>query len=317
MNQYIIKRLLLAIPTIIGASVVIFVLMRVIPGDVASLIVSGDQAFVDPVAVEKVREQFGLNESLVKQYGTWIWDLARGDLGESFWHRKRINEFIGGRVVISLQLAIMSMFIGVMISIPAGILSAVYQDSWIDYVVRVVTLASLSVPNFWLGIMIILTLIWLFSWSPPVRWTDFFEDPWANLQQTVWPALVVGSGLGATLARVMRSSMLEVLRQEYVRTARSKGLTERVVLLRHCLKNAALPYITFAGMSLALLTGGLLVTERVFNLPGVGSFLVSGMLYRDYPMVQSLVVVFATILILTNLVVDILYAYLDPRIRYG
>ncbi|MDP3064450.1 MAG: ABC transporter permease [Chloroflexota bacterium] len=317
MNRYIVRRLILAVPTLIGASIVIFTLMRIVPGDVASLIVSGDAAFADPVAVAKVRQQFGLDQPLIKQYGSWVWKLLHGDLGESYWHKKRINDFIGGRITISLQLAIMATLVGVLISVPSGILSAIFQDTWLDYIVRMLSLAFLSIPHFWLGIMIILILIQLFSWSPSVKWVDFMEDPVGNLKITVWPAFVVGSGLGAVLSRLMRSSMLEVLRQDYVRTARSKGLVERVVLLRHCLKNAALPYVTFAGLSFALLMGGLLTTERVFNIPGMGSFLVTGLLNRDYPMVQSLVVTFTFTLIVINLAVDMVYSYLDPRIRYS
>jgi peptide/nickel transport system permease protein len=290
--------------------------MRVVPGDVAVLIVAGEQGYADLEAVERVRHEYGLDRPLLTQYASWVWRLLHLDLDKSYWHRKPVKEFLAKRLQITLQLAIMSTLFAVVMSFPAGVVSAVYQDTWIDYLIRVFSLAALSIPNFWLGIMIILVQVQFLAWSPPVTWTSFLDNPVENLLHTVWPALVVGFSLAGVMTRLMRSSVLEVLRQDYIRTARGKGLSEYVVILRHCVRNALLPYTTFVGLSFALLMGGLLVTERVFNVPGVGAFLVDGLLNRDYPLVQSIIVFFTVVLVLMNLAVDVLYGYLDPRVRY-
>jgi peptide/nickel transport system permease protein len=278
--------------------------------------------YADPKAIALCREQLGLTKSLPLQFFDWIWSMLQFDFGISMWTGKPITYEIGLRFQLSLQVAIMATITAILIAIPLGTISAIKQDTWIDYVVRSFSIAGLSIPSFWLGILIILTLListqklWGIPWMPPIQYTPIWVDPLANLSQLVWPALATGYRYSAVAARMTRSALLEVLREDYVRTARAKGLTEKLIINRHALKNALLPVITVIGIEFAFLIGGLVVTEQVFNLNGLGKLFVQAVSHLDYTLTQGLVMLVVLIFIVTNLVVDLLYAWIDPRIRY-
>jgi peptide/nickel transport system permease protein len=317
MGTYILKRLLAMIPTLLGVAVLIFVLLRIVPGDVveARYLAQGSQ-FVSQDLMTQERAKLGLDKPLWQQFTTWMAGLARFDFGVSMWTGGEISEEIRLRFALSLQLAIMASTIATLLAIPLGILAAVKQDTWVDYAVRVFSIAGLATPSFWLGILMILTMLIVFHWIPPMVFTPFWVDPWLNLQQLIWPALAVGYRYSAVGTRMMRSAMLEVLREDYIRTARAKGLWLKLILTRHALKNAMLPVLTIISLEFAFLLGGLVVTEQVFNLNGLGMLFVEAIARRDYTMTQALVMLVATVFLLVNFVVDIAYAWLDPRIRY-
>ena len=251
------------------------------------------------------------------QYVEWVWKALRFDFGNSYWTRQPVIEELGRRYPMTANLAFLSLLLGTLIAIPIGVLSAVRQDTMVDYAARIFSIAGLSIPSFWLAILIILGLVHYFKWLPPLDYAPFWVDPWLNFKQLVFPALATGYRLSAIGARMTRSSVLEVLREDYVRTARAKGVRESVVVLRHALKNALLPVITIIGMELLVLFGGLVVVETVFTIPGIGRFLVDAITHRDYPSIQALVFVFAAFVLVINLLVDIVYGVLDPRIRYA
>jgi peptide/nickel transport system permease protein len=316
MQRYIIKRFLLMIPTLLGVAVFIFLLMRVIPGDVVELRLTSEGGFVTEEVLATERARLGLDKPLWQQFVNWIWGIVRLDFGTSMWTGRPISHEIGIRLELSLEVAILATVVAILIAIPLGTLAALKQDTWVDYAVRVFSIAGLSMPSFWLGILIILFLLIYFQWVPPMVYTPIWVDPWANLSQIVWPAVAVGYRYSAVSTRMMRSSTLEVLREDYVRTARAKGLWEKVVITRHAMKNALLPVITVIGLEFAFLIGGLVVTEQVFNLNGLGKLLVQSIAQRDYTMTQTLVLLVAVTFVLVNFVIDILYGWLDPRIRY-
>ncbi len=316
MPRYIAKRLLLVIPTLLGVAVLIFLLMRVVPGDIVELKFAGEGAFVPKETIALERARLGLDKPLWRQFAEWMWGLARLDLGVSMWTGDRITHEIAIRLNLSLQLAIMATLVAILLSIPLGTLAALKQDTWVDYVVRVFSIAGLATPSFWLGIMIILFFLVIFRWLPPLTFTSFWVDPKANISQLIWPALAVGYRYSAVATRMTRSSVLEVLREDYIRTARAKGLWERLILSRHALRNAMLPVITVIGLEFAFLIGGLVVTEQVFNLNGIGMLFVESVTRRDYTMTQALVLLVSFVFIAVNFFVDLLYAWLDPRIRY-
>ncbi|MEM7535630.1 MAG: ABC transporter permease [Chloroflexota bacterium] len=317
MQQYIIKRLLLMIPTLFGVAIFIFVLMRVLPGDIVLLRMTSEGGSVTEEVIAIERARLGLDQPMWQQFTTWMGGiLLRGDFGVSMWTGRPISYEISTRFQLSLQVALMATFVSILISIPLGVLSAFHQDTWIDYAIRVFSIAGLAIPSFWLGILIILFLLIYFQWVPPMIYTPIWEDPVANIQQLIWPAVAVGYRYSAVSTRMARSACLEVLREDYMRTARSKGLRGRVALMRHCLPNALLPVITVIGLEFAFLFGGLIVTEQVFNLNGLGRLFVQSISQRDYTMTQSLVLLIAAAFIIVNFIVDILYARLDPRIRY-
>jgi peptide/nickel transport system permease protein len=299
-------------------AVLIFVLLRIVPGDVveARYLAQGSQ-FVSQDLMSQERAKLGLDKPLWQQFTAWMAGLARFDFGVSMWTGAPISEEIKLRFALSLQLAIMASVIATLLAIPLGILAAVKQDTWVDYAVRVFSIAGLATPSFWLGILMILTMLIVFHWIPPMVFTPFWVDPWQNLQQLIWPALAVGYRYSAVGTRMMRSAMLEVLREDYIRTARAKGLWLKLILTRHALKNAMLPVLTIISLEFAFLLGGLVVTEQVFNLNGLGMLFVEAIARRDYTMTQALVMLVATVFLLVNFVVDIAYAWLDPRIRYG
>ena len=317
MRTYLLKRLLLIIPTLLGAAALVFVIMRVIPGDVALLIFGGDQAgSVDPKQLEAMRHRLGIDRPMLVQFGTWLWGVLRFDFGTSLWTGRPVIEELLVRLPLSLELAVLATVVSVVLAIPLGMLAAVRQDSWVDYVIRVVSIGGLAIPSFWVGILIILLLVIYFGWGPPLEFTPPWVDPWANFQQMVWPVLTVGYRYAAVTTRMTRSTVLEVMREDYIRTAWAKGLQERAVVIRHALKNAMLPVITLIGTEFAFLIGGLVVTETVFTLNGVGRFVVDAVAHRDYPVVQALVFLIAFGFVVINLLVDLTYAWFDPRIRY-
>ena len=316
MRQYIFKRLLLMIPTLFGVTVLIFLVLRVLPGDIVELKYAGTGSYAPPEALARERAQLGLDQPVWKQFITWIVGIPRLDFGISMWTGQPITHEIAIRLELSIELAVMATFIAVLISIPLGVIAAVKQDTWMDYLVRIFSIAGLAIPSFWLGIVIILAFVIYFRWLPPLTFTSLWVDPKANLTQLIWPALAVGYRYSAVATRMTRSAILEVLREDYIRTARAKGVWERTVLIRHALKNALLPVITVIGIEFAFLVGGLVVTEQVFNLNGIGKLFVEAISQRDYTMVQSLVLLTSFIFIFVNFVVDLINAYLDPRIRY-
>ena len=318
MATYIVRRILLMIPTLLGAVTLIFVLMRLLPGDVALYILgSGESSEINKQALQQIREDLGLDQPLIVQYGQWLWGVVRLDFGNSYWTRQPVIEELKRRYPITANLAVMSLLLGTLIAIPVGVLSAVRQDTLADYAARIFVISGLSLPNFWLAILIILGLVHYFRWLPPLDYAPFWVDPWQNLKQLAFPALATGYRLSAIGARMTRSSILEVLRDDYVRTARAKGLQEYVIVLKHALRNALLPVVTIIGLELLTLFGGLVVIETVFTIPGIGRFLVDAITHRDYPSVQALVFVIALFVVTVNLLVDIIYGFLDPRIRYG
>jgi peptide/nickel transport system permease protein len=304
-------------PTLLGAVTLIFLLMRLLPGDVALYMLgSSESSEVNATALQQIREELGLDKPLLAQYGSWLWGAARLDFGNSYWTRQPVIEELKRRYPMTANLAVLSLALGTLIAIPIGVLSAVRQDTLVDYAARVFVIAGLSIPNFWLSILLILALVHYFSWLPPLDYAPFWVDPWLNMKQLIFPALITGYRLSAVGARMTRSSLLEVLRDDFVRTARAKGLREQIVIFRHALRNALLPVITIIGVEVLVLFGGLVVVETVFTIPGIGRFLVDAILHRDYPSIQALVFVFAVFVVGVNLLVDITYAILDPRIRY-
>jgi len=323
MWKYVLKRLLLMIPTVLGAAIVIFLLLRALPGDVCELKMGGEGAYYDEEQINICREQLGLNDPLVVQFGEFVGGLFVGDLGTSMWTGRPVIEEMGKRFELSLQVAIMATIVSVIIAIPLGTLSAVYQNTWIDYVVRSVSIAGIAMPSFWLGILLILLILNVSEWGTGVRWSPpldyrpLWEDPIYNLSMLIWPALATGYRYSAVATRMTRSSLLEVLREDYVRTARAKGVVEKVIVNRHALKNAMLPVVTVIGIEFAFLMGGLVVTEQVFNLNGLGRLLVDSVTFSDYSMTQGIVMCIVMVFVLTNFVIDMIYAWLDPRIRYS
>lgn len=316
MRAYIVKRLLLAIPTLLGVSAFIFILMRIIPGDVA-LVILGEDADVNPERLAQVRERLGLNAPLYEQYLRWLWNSVRLDFGDSFLSERSVVWLISIRLPLTATLALYALGITLVLAIPLGVIAAVRRDTWADYLTRSLALVGLAIPNFWLGIMIMLFLVLYFSWLPPLEYISFFDDPWGNFSQLIWPAMAVGTGYVALVSRITRSAILEVLGEDYVRTAKAKGLSRNVIIGRHVLRNAMLPIVTVLGMEFAFLLSGVVITEAVFGLPGLGTLLIQGIHGRDYPVVEAAILLIAVIVVLINLFVDILYAWLDPRISYA
>jgi len=316
-RTYLAKRLLLIVPTLFGVAAVVFLIMRVIPGDVTLLILGGDQTGrIDPKQLAAMRHQLGLDQPLAVQFGTWLWGVVRLDFGTSLWTGQPVIEEVLIRLPLSLEVAILATIVSVLLAIPLGMLAAVRQDTWVDYIIRVVSIGGQAIPSFWVGILVILFLVIYFGWGPPLEFTPPWVDPWANFQQLVWPVITIGYRYAAVTTRMTRSTVLEVLREDYIRTAWAKGLRERAVVIRHALKNAMLPVITLVGTEFAFLIGGLVVTETVFTLNGVGRFVVDAVAHRDYPVVQALVFLIALCFVIVNLLIDLTYAWLDPRIRY-
>ena len=319
MQAYIIRRLLLACLTVAMVSTLIFAILRIAPGDVALMVYTqGDESIqeIDPVALEAIRVQLGVDVPLFQQYTTWVTNMLMLDWGESYFHGGKVFDDWKRKLPITLQLAFMTITISTIIAIPIGIMMALRQDTWLDYTLRIVSLGGISIPSFWFATMILVVGLYFFSWSPRLDYVSFGEDPWENIKMFIFPALTLGWVTSATKSRMMRSSMLEVLRQDYIRTAHAKGLRYYIVVIRHALKNALLPVITIIGISFALIAGGSVIIETIFQLPGIGRFLVEAMNQRDYNIVQALVAFFSVWIIFANLLVDLTYGVVDPRVRY-
>jgi peptide/nickel transport system permease protein len=316
MIAYLVRRLLGALIVLFGVSLLVFALIHSLPGDtlIAKL---GETGRLKPEQLAAARHEMGLDRPLPVQYFTWLGGVVQGDLGESLiWDGQTVAGRILNALPVSLELAVIASAVALVIAIPLGVLSAVKQDTLIDQAIRLATITGLAVPSFWLGTLTILYLgIW-FRYLPPLQYTPIWEDPWANLQQFYIPGILLGYNLSAVLTRMTRSTVLEVLRHDYVRTARAKGLVQRTVLARHVLKNAIIPVVTIFGNQFAFLLGGTVIMEVLFALPGLGRQTLDAILQRDYPQVQGNALLFGTIVVLTNILVDLSYAYLDPRIRY-
>ena len=320
MRKYAAQRLALGIPTILGAALLIFAIMRIAPGDVATMIAIGGAEGEEEKSVEAValiREKLGLDQPLHMQFANWMWDLAHWDLGQSLWTRQPVKDLLVRRYPLTLQLSAMALLLSWLIAIPVGILTAVKQDTPLDYIPRFVSIIGLAIPNFWLGILTMTYLAAVLGWVPALTYSVPWRDPLENFSQLMLPAVVLGTALAALQTRMTRTTMLDVLREDYIRTANAKGLGSRAVLWRHALKNAAIPIITISGTQLGGLISGSLVTEVVFNLPGLGSATVDAVRLRDYPVIQTLVLFITVAHIIVNLGVDLLYGFLDPRIRYA
>lgn len=320
MHRYLARRLIFGVLTAVLVSVLVFALMRIAPGDVAQSVAAqqagGEEGTVSEEDLERIREALGLNEPLHIQYLSWMGGFVRGDWGDSLFTKRPVFDEFKKKIAVTIEIVVASEIIAIALGIPAGVLMALRQDSKTDYVIRILSLAGLSIPSFLSATLLLVFGAYLLRWSPPIGYVPLWEDPVINFKQFIWPAVMVGYISAATKARMMRSTMLEVMRQDYIRTAHAKGLRERVVTIRHALKNAFIPVITVIGITMALSLGGSVVIERVFELPGIGRYILDGMLQRDYPVVQSLVLVFASAVIVVNLVVDISYGWLDPRVRY-
>jgi peptide/nickel transport system permease protein len=320
MFQYVMRRLLLFIPTLLGVTIVIFLLVRLVPGDIAEILVH-DAGNLSPEEVERqigaIRTELGLDRPIVVQYFSWLGNFATGNFGFSYWERRPVAEIIASRFPLSMELAFLTLVLTMVWAIPLGVISAVKQNTGWDYFVRVVSIAGLSLPLFLTGILILYLLIAFFSWLPPLEYYSFFDRPLDNLSQLIWPAIAQALYISAPITRLTRSQMLDVIREDYVRTARSKGLSQRVVVYHHALRNALLPVVTFIGWWGGRLLGGIVIMEIIFGLPGMGTSLIDAVDHRDYPTVQAIVFLLAMVFLLINLTIDLLYAVLDPRIRYN
>ena len=320
MRAYIIRRLLLIIPTLFILTVLVFLSIRFIPGDIIDTMVSemillgAGGAEIDREALERM---LGLDVPVYVQYGRWIGNmLLHGTLGESLLGGWTVEERIVGRLPLTIQLGVMAIVIGLLIALPVGIYSAIRQDTAADYLGRSIAIVGLATPNFWLGLMVMLFPALWWGWSPPVQWVPFAEDPLGNLGVLIIPSLILGTASAAATMRMTRTMMLEVLRQDFIRTAWSKGLRERVVVMRHAIKNALIPVVTLVGLQLPILVGGAVIMENIFNLPGLGRLMVLALEQRDYPVVSGVNLFFGTAVVLFNLLIDLIYPFFDPRVRY-
>jgi len=315
-RTYVARRLAVALLTLWGMSVVIFVLLRIAPGNIVDILFA-TAGFVDPAGRLEIMRELGLDRPIWVQYAEWLGRILAGDLGKSYRYDLPAWQLVRPLLPVTLELAALALTVAVLLGVPTGVVSAVRRDTALDYGLRVVSLAGLSMPSFWLGMVIILGLVAWFGWIPPMTYVPPTRDFWQHAGQFLLPALAVGYRSSALIMRITRSAVLEVLREDYIRTAWAKGQRGGVVVWRHALRNALLPVVTVIGIEFAFLIGGLVVTETVFNLPGVARFLVEAILWRDYPVVQNLVMFIAIVVVLSNLAVDLLYGVLDPRVRYG
>jgi peptide/nickel transport system permease protein len=311
--QYLIRRVLLLFPTVLLVTTAVFVLVRLVPGDAVSLLIADQN--VSTEAAERLRADLGLDRPLAAQYGAYLGDLLRGDLGRSIWTGQSVAQELGRRAPVTLELTLLAAVFSVLYGVAGGVRAALSKDRWPDYLLRGVSIAGLSLPGFWLGTLaIVLPALW-WRYTPPLRYVPFFTDPLTNLRQFLVPAVIMGLAFGSVLLRMTRALMLEVLGDDYVRTARAKGLPERRVIAGHALRNALIPVVTVFGTQLAVLIGGTVVFEQIFNLKGIGSYTFEAVTRRDYPAIQSVNVVLATVVVLLNVLVDLSYVLLDPRTR--
>ncbi len=322
MQRYLVQRLLLSIPTMIGVTMVVFVMVRAVPGDVADQLL-GEYGAASPEIKQQILEKYSLNDNIAKQYVTWLGELARFDLGTSIISGRTVQSELGSRLPVTIELGVFAILISLIVALPIGILSAIRQDTAADYVGRSVAIGALAVPNFWIAIVIItIASRWAplgfdLKWAVPGKYAFFTADPIANLKFIFMPGLLLGAALAGGVMRFTRSSMLEVLRQDYIRTAWSKGLRERVIITQHALKNSLIPVVTVVGLQLPLVVGGSVIIESVYSIPGVGRYYLSAINTLDYPIIQAIVIFAALVVVFANILVDLLYSVLDPRIRYG
>ncbi len=318
MTRYVVSRLLSAGLSLIGVSIIIFVLMQILPGDVARTILVGTsgEGSATPERLAALRSELGLNQPLHIQYLSWMVGLFRLDVGRSLTTGFPVFQEIQNRLPLTLELSILTVIFGTLLSIPMGVVSAIRQNTWVDHLMRIISVAGVAMPIFWTGTLIVLVLAVGFHWLPPLGYVPPWRDPWANFQQLIWPALALGYYHTAVVARMTRSQMLEVLRQDYVRTAWAKGLRERVVIIRHALRNALLPVVTLISIQFSFSVGGTVIMETLFFLPGIGKALIDAINFKDFPMVQTIIVLFAAMVLIINLLTDLLYGALDPRITF-
>ena len=313
MGRYVLRRLLVAVPSLVIASLIVFSLPRLLPGDVVQLMLE-EQAYGKNL--DDLRAKLGLDRPMHVQYVEWLGHVVQGRLGESLWTKRPVSEELARRLPVSLELGVLALILAVAMALPVGILAAVRQDSLADYVARSLAIVGLSVPGFWIAtLVVLLPAIW-WGWSPPIQFTEFSVDPWAHVAQFILPALILGVASAATIMRLTRATLLDVLRQDYVRTAWAKGVRGRSVVLKHSLKNALIPVVTVLGIQVAAILGGTVILETIFGLPGMGRFLVDAINQRDYPVIQGVNLLIVSVVVVMNLIVDGVYAYLDPRIRY-
>jgi peptide/nickel transport system permease protein len=317
MIRFVLHRLALAIPTLFGVAVLVFLMLRVVPGDIVEIKLRGDGGQVTQEMIDKERHRLGLDRPLTVQFATWLEGFATGDLGISMWTDRPVSVEIKERLELTVEVAVLAAVIATVTAIPLGTLAALLAGSSVDYLIRLVTLGGLAAPAFWVGMLIILGLLDLFQWMPPMTFVPIYRDPLHNLSQLIFPALAIGYRFAAVVTRMTRSAVLEVLREDYIRTARAKGVYERLVVTRHAIPNALLPTINVIGLEFAFLIGGLVVTEEVFNLNGIGRLFVQAVSRNDFVLIQTLVLIIAAVFVLTNLAVDIICAALDPRLRLG
>jgi len=314
MRRYFLRRVLLLIPTILLVSFIVFCIVRILPGDIVELMVA-EQGFADDEA--ELREMLGLDKPLLTQYFNYLKKVLHGDLGISLWSGEPVMSEIARRLPISFQLATMALFWTLLMGVPIGVISALKQDTWLDYIIRSAGIGGLSIPNFWLAtLLLVFGSIW-FKWVPPMDYTPFRESPLQNMSQLLAPSLILSFARSASIMRMTRTMMLEVLREDYIKTARAKGLTEWVVVVRHALKNAMIPVLIIMGLQLAFLAGGTVIMESIFVLPGMGKYLLDAIVWRDYPAIQGVNLFICSLIITINLCVDLLYGFIDPRIRYS
>ena len=316
MLRYTINHVLLTIPTLLGVAVLVFFMLRIVPGDIVEVKLRGDGGAVTQETIEMERRRLGLDKPLMVQFKDWMVAVVTFNYGISMWTERPVMEEIAIRLELSLEVAILATLIAIMLAIPLGTTAALYRDTWIDYLMRILTIGGISIPSFWFGMLIMLGLLAAFNWLPPITFTPIYVDPVANLTQLIWPALAVGYRYCAVTARMIRSSLLEVLSEDYIRTARAKGVQEKLVISRHALRNALLPAITVIALEFTFLIGGLVVTEQVFNLNGIGQLFVQSVSRNDFTLIQGMVMLIAAFYVFVNLAVDLLYAVFDPRIRY-
>jgi peptide/nickel transport system permease protein len=317
-KQYALRRIGLFVPTLILTTLIVFVLFFLVPGDAALVILTGEEGAgaVTQEDIDRMRHELGLDRPIHIQYGSWMWGILRGDLGTSIWYQTPVIDELKDKFAVTLELAIFGIAMAFVMAIPLGIISAVKQDAWPDYVSRFLSLVGIALPTFWLAILMVYFLAYTFNWLPPLGYATLWEDPLLNLEQLFFPALAIAFHDLAFTARVTRSSMLEVLREDYMRTARAKGLKEMTVVLRHALKNAILPVMTVSGYQFARALGGVIIVETIFVVPGLGRFVIESILHRDFAVLQAVILLTAAVVLFLNLVIDMLYGVLDPRIRY-
>jgi len=319
MGEYAIRRVLLFIPTLLVATGLVFTLFWIVPGDPALTILAGgegDSGSVSQEQLQQLRQALGLDRPIYVQYGSWLWNVLRGDLGTSLWYKTPVWAQLKDRFLVTMELAVMAILLAFCVAVPLGVTSAVKHDTRFDYFSRVFSGIGIALPTFWLGILIVYALASFFQWLPPLGYATLWDDPLLNLQQLIFPALTLAFHDLAFTARVTRSSMLEVMREDYLRTARAKGMMEILVIGRHALKNALLPVVTISGYQFGRLLGGVIIVESIFVVPGMGTLLIDSIVHRDFIVLQAIVLLIAAVVLSLNLMIDLLYGVLDPRIHY-